>query len=168
MSTTPKTLGEERLAILGAFLRGEIDAPPDSWVYRENWLTFHFGAFPQELHQMLDKEIEKVVSSAAAEPWAWESLCRLYNSCRERGEPLPARLQSWVDDVVNGAVQRPNPRGPKPDTAEHSRYRIAFHVLTEFLKFKRRGALLEMSTATGESEDTIKSRLRRAGIGISA
>ena len=171
MSTTPKALGEVGLAFLGRFLRGEWDAPPTSWVFRENWLVWHYSVFPPELHPMLEREVEKVATRATgkkAEPWAWESLCRLYNSCRERGEPLPARLQAWVDDVVNGAVQQPTRKGPKPDTAEHSRYRIAYHVLTEFLHFKPTAALLEMSMATEESENTIKSRLRRAGVRVSA
>ena len=165
MNKKREPLGESGLAFLGAFVRGEWDAPPDSWVFRENWLAWHFIMLPP---RMLAKEIEKVVTRATEkrESWAWESLRRLYNDCRESGEPLPAPLRAWVDDVVNGRV-RPKRTGPKPDTAEHSRYLIAFHVLTGFLHFTPNAALLEMSMATDESENTIKSRLRRAGVRIS-
>ena len=168
MSREPEPLGEFGIAFLGRFLRGEWNAPSTSWVFRENWLVWHRAMIPA---RMLDREIEKNVRRATAgkrEPWAWESLVRLYNDCRESGEPLPAPLQAWVDDVVNGKVRVPKPRGPKPDTSKHSRYLIAYTVLTEFLRFKPEDARLEMMMATDESEETIKSRLRRAGVRISA
>lgn len=141
---------------VAAFLRGDVDAPPDSWVHRENWLIWHRTMLPPE---MLDREIAKMVERARRVPWAWESLRRLYNDCD--GDPLPVPLKLWVDDVVNERITRPNPRGPKPDTGRHNRYRIAFAVLTEFLKFKRDDAIAFVAEATGEPEDTVSSVLRR-------
>ena len=149
-------------AFLREFLHGERDAPPDSWVYRENWLTWHHGVgLPSG---MVAKEIEKAVARATgkgAQPWAWESLTRLYNACREREEPLPAPLQSWVDDVVNGRVSRPIRRGRKPDSDKHSRYAIAFAVLTGPFGYTWEQAIVEMAGATNQPEDTIHSLLGR-------
>ena len=138
------------------------DAPPDSWVYRENWLVWHQVMLPP---RMLDEEIEKVVAQATgrdAKPWAWESLRRLYNACREREEPLPASLQTWVDNVVNGRVKRPTRPGKEPDSALHSRYDIAFTVLTKLLKFSKKDAVWIISEAADELEETVRSFLRRS------
>ena len=136
------------------------DAPPNSWVYRENWLMWHHVMLPA---RMLDKEIEKVVAQATgrgAKPWAWESLCRLYNECRKHDEPLPAPLQAWADKVVNGRIKRPNRPGKEPDSARHSRYDIAFTGLTMFLKFSKKDAVWIISEAADELEETVRSFLR--------
>ena len=151
-------LGE---VLLGEFLRGKVDARPESWVYRENWLVWWYRTKPW----VLDKEIEKVIASATGkEPkaWAWESLRRLYNACREADDPLPAALRTWVDDVVNGRVQRPNRRGRKPDSYRNSRYRIAYAFLTMFLGYKKEPAIAKMATATKQPEETVSSILRRS------
>ena len=146
--------------LLGEFLRGEFRPPPESWVYRENWLVWY-----RTTPWVLDKEIEKVIASATGkEPkaWAWESLCRLYNACREADDPLPAALQTWVDDVVNGRVQRPKRRGPKPDSYRNSRYRIAYTFLTMFLNRTKELAIADMARATKQSDNTVSSILRRS------
>ena len=149
-------------AFLGAFLSGTVEPPPDSWVFRENWLVWHSVlATPA----MLEEEIAKVVARASGEkamPWAWESLRRLYNDCREAGEPLPEPLQAWVDDVVNERLQRPTPRGAKPDSYRNSRYRIAYAFLTEFLQRTKELAIADMARATNQPEETVRSILRRS------
>ena len=149
------------LALLREFLTGERDFPPDSWVHRENWLVSHRVALPST---MLEKKIEKVVARATGEdkePWAWESLRRLYNHC-PKTEPLPPPLQAWVDDVVNGKVEPPTQPGRKPDTGKHSRYLIAFTVLTEFLKYSNKRAIKEIGKATGQPYETVRSFLSRS------
>ena len=146
--------------LLGEFLRGEFRPRPESWVYRENWLVWY-----RTKPWVLDKEIEKVIASATGkEPkaWAWESLRRLYNACREADEPLPAALRTWVDDVVNERVDRPKRRGRKPDSYRNSRYRIAYAFLTMFLDYTKERAIAAMATATKQPEDTVCSILRRS------
>jgi hypothetical protein len=139
------------------------DAPPDSWVYRENWLVWHRAMLPPT---MLEKEIKKVVAGATgrgAKPWAWESLRRLYNDFRESADdPVPVALQAWVDDVVNERVKRPTRPGKEPDSALHSRYDIAFTVLTKLLKFSKKDAVWIISEAADELEETVRSFLRRS------
>jgi hypothetical protein len=127
-------------------------------VFRENWLVWYRLRLPPK---MLDREIAQTIQRAAEEPWAWESLRRLYNRVREHGEPLPASLRTWVDDVVNERCSRPNPPGPKPDVDRNARYRIALFVLTKALGHTREKAILFMAEATGKSEDTVRSILRR-------
>ena len=148
--------------LLCAFLRGEWEPTPESWVFRENWLVWHRAVLPPK---MLEAEIAKMIARASGErrPWAWESLRRLYNRVREHDEPLPPILQTWVDDVVNERVQRPNPAGRKPDSYRNSRYHIAFTVLTEFFGLTQEQALAVMTEATEQSEDTVRSILRRWG-----
>ena len=140
---------------LGSFLRGDVDAPRDSWAHRENWLVWHRAMLTAG---MLEREIAKTVERAHRDPWAWESLRRLYNDFD--GDPLPAPLKSWVDDVVNERSTRPT-RGRKPESSRHSRHRIAFVVLTKMLRFTRERAIAMMAATTEESEETVRSRLRR-------
>ena len=147
--------------LLWRFLRGDLDAPPDSWVYRENWLVWHKEFLTPK---MLDKEIEKALARARgkkARPWAWESLLRLYNEFRDRGEPIPASLQLWADDVVNERLRRPKGRR-KPDTARHARYRIAAAVLSKMVGMKREESIAFIAEETGEPEETVRSVLRRS------
>ena len=147
--------------LLGEFLRGKFRPRPESWVYRENWLVWWYRTKPW----VLDKEIEKVITSATGkEPkaWAWESLRRLYNACREADEPLPAALRTWVDDVVNERVDRPKRSGRKPDSYRNSRYRIAYAFLTVFLDYTKKEAIFAMATVTNQPETTVGSILRRS------
>ena len=142
--------------LLAGFLRGEFEASPESWVFRENRLVWWYLSKPWAL----DREIAQTIQRAK-EPWAWESLRRLYNRVREDDEPLPASLQTWADDVVNERCSRRNPRGPKPDVDRNARYRIALTVLTMLLGHTRENAIALMAEATGEPEDTVCSTLRR-------
>ena len=153
-------LEDPLVRLVRQFLRNG-DAPPDSWVYRENWLVWHRAMLPPT---MLEKEIKKVVAGATEkrESWAWVSLRRLYNDYRESGEPLPAPLQGWLDDVVNERVKRPSRPGKEPDSALHSRYDIAFTVLTKFLKYSKKDAVWIISEAADELEETVRSFLRRS------
>ena len=148
-------------ALLGEFLRGKFRPRPESWVYRENWLVWWCRTKPW----VLDKEIEKVIASATGkEPkaWAWESLRRLYNACREADEPLPAALRTWVDDVVNERVDPPKRSGRKPDSYRNSRYRIAYAFLTMFLNRTKELAIADMARATNQPDNTVLSILRRS------
>ena len=113
------------MEFVAAFLRGDADAPPDSWVHRENWLVWHCAMLTPG---MLEKEVARSVT-CDSEPWVWESLRRLYNDCRERGERGPPSLERWVDDIVNGERSKPSKPGPKPNSNRYSRYRIAYRFL---------------------------------------
>lgn len=49
--------------LLREFLCGERqDFPPESWFYRENWLTWHASMLLPELHEMIDREIGKNIA----------------------------------------------------------------------------------------------------------
>ena len=54
--------------LLCAFLSGEWEPPPESWVFRENWLVWHRAVLPPK---MLEAEIEKMIARAGEPP------CRL-------------------------------------------------------------------------------------------
>ena len=96
MSRRIPKLEDPLVRLVRQFLRNG-DAPPDSWVYRENWLVWHRAMLPPT---MLEKEIKKVVGGATgrgAKPWAWESLRVLYNDFRASADdPLPVALQAWL------------------------------------------------------------------------
>ena len=147
---------------VAAFLRGDADAPPDSWLHRENWLAWHAAMLPPGL---LEKEVAKAVD-CDREPWVWESLRRLYNDFRERGERIPPSLQRWVDDVVNGVRSRRPRRGPKPNSNQYSRYRIVYRVLRMGMGMTYDQALECMADSISTDDDlvsvdTVKSRVHR-------
>ena len=153
---------------MATFLAGDAlsDAPPDSWLHRENWLVWHSAMLTPK---MLEKEVAKAVA-ADREPWAWESLRRLYVECRENGKTMPRPLEAWVDDIVNGTRSRPTKRGPSPNSNMYSRYRIAYRVLR--ITKTHDAALEYMADAISTDDvlvsvDTVRSRVRR-GAGFRA
>jgi len=148
------------MEFVAAFLRGDADAPPDSWVHRENWLVWHCAMLTPG---MLEKEVARAIT-CDSEPWVWESLRRLYNDCRKRGVRGPPSLEQWVDDIVNGERSKPSKPGPKPNSSQYSRYRIAYQFLRIGLTHDQALECMADAISTDDelvSVDTVKSRVRR-------
>ena len=141
-------------AILRVFLT------EDAGIDLADVLRAYAGVLPDD---WMDREVERIAARAAAEPWAWEALRRLYAKLRAEGEALPPALQRWADDVLMGRRREPSRRGPKPDTGRAAQYVLAVHALEFFgLAVNREAAIPILAEASDMGEDAVRKILDRA------